>query len=325
MKRPLTILFSSFLMALILCTLIYRLYIAGIEQFEIHKRERLSEIFENSTNYSVLFLGSSRTHTTINPAITDSILRVPCYNAGVEGGFIKDFLMTYKGYLIHHPPPKILLLSLDLWSFESHSGIFDYIQYFPLINNPEVDSYRQSHGYHTSIYSAFPMFTLIHLDDYTRTNAIKGYMGKTEIPLGEFQFAGYMSNTNKTISDNDNQNHLDSLQSLALTNRSSLSEFINLCKESGTRLVISYAPEYQQKLQLKYSNSDVFFKLVSSDCINNNIPFYRDDKLELSSNPTFFANPGHVNTKGAQVYSVVLSHQLMNTFPQLFAIHSTKN
>ncbi|HEX5002032.1 MAG TPA: hypothetical protein VFW78_06020 [Bacteroidia bacterium] len=318
MKRPLIILFSSLAATLLLCTVIYHFYTAGITKFEVHKRERLKEIFEKSTRYDVLFIGSSRTHTTINPAVTDSILHVSCYNAGVEGGFINDFLMTYKGYLIHHPPPGLLFLSLDLWSLESQSGIFDYIQYFPFIDNPEVASYFRSNGYNTSAYSAFPFLTLIHLDDYTRTNAIKGFLGKTEIPAGEFQFAGYMSNSDKTIANWVNTPPTDSLKTLQLKNLSSITALIEICQKTGTKLVISYAPEYQRKLQMRYTNADRFFNAVDSVCIKHNIPFYRDDTLEMSADPMNFANPGHVNTAGAYLYSKIAAHQLTKSFPDLF-------
>src|SRR5437868_1512175 len=85
----------------------------GQKKYHVHKYKRVHEIFQGTENYEVLFIGSSRTHTTIYPKIVDSITEARSYNAGVEGGNLYEFELSLKGFLYGHQSPKLVVLTLD--------------------------------------------------------------------------------------------------------------------------------------------------------------------------------------------------------------------
>ena len=307
MKKPSIRILVSAAAALLLTQLTWIGVNAGLEKFETHKRSRLQEIFEGKSNYDILFLGSSRTHTTIDPMVIDSILGVSSYNAGTEGGYISEFSMTLDAWLINHPPPKLVVLTPDLWSFNATDKVFNYVQYFHYLDNPELNSYMKQRGYVTEAYQMLPFLTLTHLDDYTRFNSIKGSIGKTEVPEGDRSYKGFLSNGTNITELTEKRTADDKKHVTDLTHLDKLEKLIANCKSKNITVLVTYAPEYGKKLQSTYSDPEVFFNRVETLCIKLNVPFLRHDLLEMNHDNRLFANPGHVNSNGANVYSSILA------------------
>ena len=136
--KPITQILTSVVFTFLLSLGAYIIIDQGLNKFYIHKEERLNEIFKNDTNHDILFIGSSRTHTTINPKIVDSICNSNSYNAGVEGGNLLEFKMTWDAYLENHPAPRVLVLTLDINSFDLSRKFFNYTQYFSYLNNTQI-------------------------------------------------------------------------------------------------------------------------------------------------------------------------------------------
>jgi hypothetical protein len=167
----------------------------GYQNYYVHRESRLKEIFVSDTRYDIVFIGSSRTHTSINPEIVDSITGCSSYNAGVEGGNLLEFLMTFKGYLVHHPSPKLLVLTIDANSFSLQRKFFNYLQYFTVLENRVVDSTLSSNGVNTFIPKYLPVMRLVKYDEMTRSQVINGLRGAKELQKNQFDYKGYLSNT----------------------------------------------------------------------------------------------------------------------------------
>ena len=288
----------------------YKMFLVGYNKYYTHRQKRLKEIFEAKNYYDILFIGSSRTHTSINPKIVDSFTGFSSYNAGVEGGNLLEFLMTFKGYLQNHPPPKLLVLTLDANSFSLDRKFFNYLQYFSVINNKIVDSTLATNGINTFIPKYLPVAKLTEYDEMTRSQVINGLRGKNEIEKGEFEYKGYLSNTNKCV-DTTKEYPLESIN-ISREALNDLIEFIKVCEEKNIQIIITYAPEYKFRLQRSFENFDQAISLVDSVSRKKLIPFYRDDNLNICNNPCFFANYGHLNTPGAIEYSKILGERIKN-------------
>ena len=283
----------------------------GLHKYNNHSTERLTEILENNTYYDILFIGSSRTHTTINPKIIDSICKVSSYNAGIDGGNLFEFKMIYNAFLQNHPSPGLLVLTIDLSSFNLQKKFFNYTQYFPFLNNKVVDSSLSNNGHNTMPQKIFPFLSITDFDDYSRGNAIKGLTGAgTQIAPGEFQYKGYLSNTNSFISS---INTLKTPGQIVVSEDAikDLRDILETCKKNNTRLIFTYAPEFNFELQKQVSNSKQIFEMISGIAKENNIEYLRGDSLDICRNPKLFANFGHLNTKGAAEYSEILAKDLL--------------
>src|SRR3954463_431902 len=154
----------------------------GNSAYHVHQKKRTQEIFENNTKYDVLFIGSSRTHGTIYPRIIDSITGLSAYNAGADGANVAEFYLILKGYLIHHPPPKLLFLTIDASCLSIDTRLFYPMQYFDYTNNFEVSTALKGYSKYYNLFLLRHLTFLhpLYYDDYVKSQAILGLRGQTE-------------------------------------------------------------------------------------------------------------------------------------------------
>lgn len=310
MPRPIVRIFAVFLLTGIIWIGTSNAIDRGLWKYYCQSNKRLTEVFDSTTYYDILFIGSSRTKYNVDPKIIDSISGLNSYNAGYDGGKMAEFELTLKGYLAHHSPPKMLVLTLDLHSFIKPSGIFDYPLLYHFLNNENVVFTLSKYGHNVALIKAIPFIWLTDLDDYFRSNAVKGLLGRgSEISKGDFEYKGYVSNGEEFITKQEQE--LAS-KDLGISDEAiaSLNEIIEICKERNINIVFTYAPEYELRLQKGVRNANTIFSIITQIANKNNIKYLRDDSLELCKNPKLFANNAHFNKTGAIVYSAVLAKEL---------------
>ena len=291
--------------------MIYWILSEGLRKFEVHETERFQHLLVDSANHDILFLGSSKIHTSTNPRVIDSICNVDSYNAGIEGSNLFESYYMLKGYLEKHKSPEFIFLSLDLFSFDLSYKIFNYTIYLNYIDNKAINRMLAENGHPTFAYKYFPFLMLSDLDDYSRGNALKGFAGKTEILPGDFQYKGFLSNTAVTIT-NDTSALVKPVDTLKIDPQAVvlLSEIISNCKERNIRLFLLYCPEYRSGLQKAYVNSGQVFHFMDSTAKVNRIGFLRHDSLSICNDPTLFANMGLLNRHGDEVFSRLWAEEI---------------
>ncbi len=307
--KPIQRIIAVIVLAAILCQLSFVLMKYGIDKYEATRKDKLSELLLKSTNYDLLFIGSSRTHLTVNPRIIDSVCGVNSYNAGIEGGNLFEFNMMLQAYLENHPAPKWMVLTLDLHSFVSDYNFFEHIQYFSFTKNKVIHQYLNRNGHPTLQLKLFPFLELTEYDDNTKGYFIKGLLGQSRIPAGDFQYKGYLSNTQQQIVAAGSPVKLQKIE-MSESRKKFLADILTTCKKNNINLVFTYAPEYKQLLQAAYTNRSEVFEYINTVAAESNIPFFRDDSLSICNDPTLFVNAGHLNRKGADLYSIILAGQL---------------
>jgi hypothetical protein len=307
---PIKRILLSCILAAIICQSSFVIVKKEIDKYQNHSSGRLAELLYNNTAYNVLFIGSSRTHLTVNPKIIDSICKVNSYNAGIEGANLFEFRMMLHAYLQNHPPPKWLILTLDLHSFAFNPKFFNYAQYFSFTNNSVIKKYLNDNGYCTLRLKLFPFLEMTDYDDNTKGFFIKGLLGGSEINEGDFQYKGYVSNTQNYITSEDSTSTTTIPLPVSDTAKEYLSDILQTCKDNNIKLIFTYAPEYKHKYQQHHSNSSKILSMIDSVAVKNNIPFFRDDNLSICSDPKLFANIGHLNRVGADKYSCILAKEI---------------
>ncbi|MFY7651310.1 MAG: hypothetical protein ACOVQE_01340 [Chitinophagaceae bacterium] len=315
---PLLKLFLAILFSWLLCSLLYAFFLQNLQKYEVNNTERLTELLTQKTKHDVLFIGSSRVHFHINPKIVDSITNLSTYNAGIQGGIMEDFEMILLAYLENHPAPKILSLTIDLISFDNEKPMFNYPVYFPYAQkNKVIQQYLKKNGYLPWYKELFPFLRMTDYDDNTKGNLLKYWMGRTEINQGDFQYKGYISNTDVTIKQEPFVTNTFQLQ-VTKTSWNSLERIIELCQQKKITIMLSYAPEYKKAYQNQVKNADNILQQITNLAKQNQIPFFRDDLLELSNNPNYFANTTHLNKEGASVYSQYFGNRLKELHKNLY-------
>jgi len=274
---------------------------------------RNEEIFEGKKDYDVLFIGSSRTYRSVYPKIIDSICGTNSYNAGVESGGIDDFKLMLDGYLQNHPAPKVLVLTLDLFSFGKDYDVHFYPQYYPYINNQALKSDLIEYGHNMNVIEKFPFLMITYFDDYLKERAIRFLRGLDTLSTGPsadiIVYKGFESNSDFHIKQNE---IVKVRERMSITKESirTLNEMLEECNRHKIKVVFTYAPEYNHSLQRASTNIDSVFGLIANTAKKNNIRYIRDDSLEICKDPMLFFNNTHLNKQGAIVYSLILAKEL---------------
>lgn len=302
-----------FVIGAIICQLSFVVIKKGSQKYHNHYTTRLTEIFYNATPYDVVFLGSSRTHLSINPQVIDSVCKVNSYNAGIEGAKLYEFDMVLQAYLKSHPAPKWLVLTLDLHSFSMTPKLFNYSLYFSYTKNDVIKEYLVENGYSLLRLKIFPFLEITDYDDDTKGTFIKGYMGRSEIPAGDFEYKGYLSNTNNVIKDVP-PNVPPQFIEVSDSGIQCLNNIIKVCKTNNIKMIFTYAPEFNLQIEQQNLKRQEILSMISNIAKSNNIPYFRDDSLAICSDPKLFANLGHLNKEGGRIYSNILGNKLNNVF-----------
>lgn len=308
--KPLSRILITIVLSIILCYVSFFGFLKILSKYEIHNTARLTEILEKNTAFDVLFVGSSRTHFSINPQIIDTISKVNSFNAGIEGGDLYEFEMIINAYLEHHQAPKCIVLNFDMHSFNGEVKMYNYPVYYPFYrNNTVIKKYLKQNNYLTTIKEVLPFLQISDFDDNSKGYIIKGLMGKNEILPNDFQYKGFVSNTDVKISSDI---HSLSKITLEISNEKlkCLDNLILLCKKNGIHLIFTYGPEYKKMYQNSVNNKIQILSIIESASKKNNITFLREDNLEFCNNPNYFANITHLNKSGAEVYSLDFAKRL---------------
>jgi len=282
----------------------------GSKKYSVHINNKFTSLFIDTAYYDILFVGSSRVHSGINPRVVDSLTQLKSFNGGMDGANMYEFKTIIDAYFAQHPAPRYLVLGIDLFSFDIARNLFNYTYYLPYYKNKKIDSVLRQNGHYTGIYEFVPFMRITELDDYTKSNAFKGFAGKTEIGPGQIEYKGFLSLENEgldtaVITIAEEKMHVD-------TNAvNCLSRVIEECKKRNTRLIFSYAPEYKAMWQNKINNAREVFDLIAAIAKKDQIDFFRDDSLDLCNNPDLFYNVRHLNAKGAGIYSAIVARNII--------------
>jgi len=306
--KPIKRLLIAFILAVVICQLSFIVFTHEIKKYEAHSTDRLDELLLNHTDYDLIFLGSSRVHAAVYPRIIDSICKLGSYNAGLDGANLYEFEMMLNAYLENHPAPRYVALSFDLHSFIGGSSIFNYPIYFPYISNKVIRRYLQDDGYLTTAKRIVPFLRMGDYDDDDKGAFLKLRAGKSEIMPGDFQYKGYLSNTDETVrGEGPIDKHVLEINS---AKKEALARIIEVCRQKNIELLFLYLPEYKSEYEQSVTNSNDVFAVVDSFAAADHIPFIRDDRLKINDNPLLFRNVNHLNKEGAREYSIILAKEL---------------
>jgi hypothetical protein len=303
----------SILLAGILLVVLNAFIVTGTKKFYTHNYTKLEMIFDSSTYYDVLFIGSSRVHTAINPKIVDSVAGVSSFNAGIDGAGIPEFKMIFEGYLAKHPSPKKIVLTIDADSFDDIYKFFRKDLYLGFLNNRIVDTTLSQNGYTVLPYKVLPFLKMIEMNDILKRNAIVGLLFRKNELQGETEYKGYLSNGTGCIYPGIDRVYRYERYDMKHKSIAMLNSIIAKCKDKKIDLVLAYAPEYDLKLQGYVKNFDIIVNEIQNEAEKNSITFFRDDSLAICNNKCFFANYGHLNTTGATEYSIIWGNRLKDT------------
>ncbi len=268
-------------------------------------------LFEGSINADIVIYGSSRAWVHVNPKIISEKLNAKTFNLGIDGHNFFLQQLRHKEYLKYNTKPKLILHSLDVFTFEKRKDLYNSDQFLPyFFNNKDVVEYIETyngfkyydfhipllryHGKYDAIKSALNMFVF---PDNNLVERVNGYKGQDRNWNSDF------NNAKTTIK-----------KYTAILDSASINMFENYlieCKSNQIEVIFVYTPEYIEGQQF-ISNRTEIMHLYHYFSQKYGIKFYDFSNNPISFNKDYFYNAMHMNKTGSDLFTNNLVDSLLH-------------
>jgi hypothetical protein len=294
--------FSFFLIKLlILISIIYAIdFIIGNSlRYFYFKQKRGAQYL---TTYSIekakadiLIFGSSRANHHYNPAIFEKELNMSCYNNGKDGQFIFYHCGILKSSLKRYTP-KAIILDFFFGEFSSNQASYDRLSAL-------LPYYRDHYELHTVIELKSPFEKLKLLSNiYPFNSSMLSIAGGNELFSKKVKtdINGFLPIPSTKIWEKKIQIENDPPKYEIDTTKIRIYEsFIQNCLKSKIKLYIICSPRF-----IKLINSDYSIILAQEIAKKYKVPFFDfSQDTTYMNDSTLFADEGHLNNKGADLFS----------------------
>lgn len=297
-----------------------------VDDTSSYTRLTMHELYNQSENIDVLFLGSSHCYRSLDTNITDSIFEMNTFNAGTssqswDGSYA---LLVEAGK--HNTLKKVYLemyyeMAGDIYSERTQMTktyiISDYMR--PGINKMKYlinagNSDQWINGFIPARREWYRLFDFTYLEGVHKRKSQKCYKDFSYIQPSEEEYyagKGYVANTN-CVGDSlfNSDTHFESAKrSFSEDDIKSLEKIVSYCKKKGIELVLFSAPMPDFRL-LDSGDYDEYIDYVTQFAKEHKIRYY---DFNLCKDPYFsydiemFKDTDHLNKLGAEQFSLLFS------------------
>lgn len=255
----------------------------------------------DSTKADLLIFGSSRASHHYQPSIFENHLNLTCFNVGRDGSFIFYHYAVLKAILKRYSP-KIIILDFNDGEFSKNESDYDRISvllpYYK--SHPEMRSMIEL----KSPYEKLKLLSKIYpynssLLIIAGGNAIFSKKKREDIN-------GYIPLTRVWDDSIKNQNPPVKYE-IDTTKVKIYESFITDCLSSNVKLYVSCSPHF-----IKYTHKDYSILLAQEIAKKYNVKFlYHLQDSVFINNSKLFADPLHLNDKGAQLFSTNVADSIL--------------
>lgn len=266
-----------------------------------------NDIYGKNIEVDIAIYGSSRAWVHIDPKILKDSLKLKSYNFGMDGHNFWLQYLRHQEYLKHNKSPKLIILSVDIFSLQKRNDLYQSLQFSPyMLWNDSIYKYTSSYIGFTKKDYFIPLLRyngnirkiknkLIsskYDDDNYRNNGFRGMdrewsddlkKAKTEIDRYKIK--------------------IDPL-TIILFDR-----FLSECKAKNIKVVLVYTPEYTDGQKFTENRKEII------DIYKDFSDKYNLNFLDYSSNnichkKDLFYNASHLNKNGATIFSRKLCNDI---------------
>lgn len=266
----------------------------------------ISELLD-SINADILIIGDSKAACSYSTLVFDSLCKMNVCNLGVSGQPYGFSILRYNVYRKHNKKPHLIIINADKSEFDLIVKDFESNQFLPYLNNEDVKPYAAELGF-SLLDLYFPMYK--YIGNYKLIAF--GFAYACGIMKSNRQhYKGYY-NGNTPFDDSDFKKHMQTADSIYDTINPTaikiLTRFIEQNQSDSINMIFIQAPTFD-KLQQHISMYRQQF-IYDSLSVEYSIPQLNFTTLEWTSDSSYFYNPNHVNIKGAELFSTIITDTL---------------
>ncbi|MBP5796959.1 MAG: hypothetical protein J6W26_01610 [Bacteroidales bacterium] len=281
---------------------------AGLRKTDIRKYSTWNDIYKGGLDADLLVIGASNAWSGFNTYIMDSALHLNSYNLGFDGHNIDYYIVRYNTYRRFNAKPKVVLINtlfsgtLDV----SAHPQYEREQFFPFVNDKELMS-QVAEAKNLGWKERY--LPLVRYFGYREEieNGVLAFFGKKDFLDGGMH-KGFRGNDyawdEETLSK-------DTLISISINTEAvlQLNSFSKQLIDDGIQVFFVKSPIYYP-LRSKFENieqTDSVFNAIANKYDITILDYYFS---RISMDSAYFYNPGHLNIRGSEEFTLELCHDL---------------
>jgi len=265
-----------------------------------------NDIYNKNIDADIAIYGSSRAWVHISPKIIEDSLNLKAYNFGIDG---HNFWLQYlrnKEYLKYNKAPKVIILSVDVFSFAKRKDLYELNQFKPyMLWNGDINKFTSSYdGFNFEDY-------YLPLIRYYGSMRGSGSVIKPSSNESLYRNKGYKGMERKWNNDLAKAKLEKKYFSINIDSDtvSLFNQFLLECKSNEITVILVYTPEYIDG-QNFVKNREKIIKIYNDFSNKYDLLFldYSDDNLCMQKE--YFYNASHLNKKGSEIFTSKLAQDL---------------
>ena len=256
--------------------------------------ETWKDIMEGQAGADILILGDSRALNSCDREVLGSIVRHSAYNLAIVGNpfVVQEF--RYRMFREHNPKPRVILQFVDDFFLSPNFSLDDPLQFLPWMWNGSFRRGMFSFGIPVFLRETFPFFRYQgtrpwSVERQQRQSTDGFYSFEDE----RFHFSALAPRTFRYQEDTD----------------ANFRDFLREVREEGIRVVLVLPPIYES-VGFRDGDEEKMLGYYNSVAAGNGLPLFDGSSLEIKHDSTLFLDPGHLNAKGARVFTDTLARYL---------------
>ena len=271
-----------------------------------------NDIYDGKINADILIYGSSRAWKHINPQILEDSLGLSTYNLGMDGHIFWSQYFRHQTYLLHNLTPKMIVLSLDIFSLETNKniGLYNKNQFLPYMYcNETMHEYTKPYKGFSWVDFNVPLIRYLFNQKAT-LHALMSIVALNKKPYRNKGYKGFdvLWDYNFEKAKLKKENYYATTDGAAVN---LLEQFISECATKKIELLLIYSPEYIAGQQFTKHREDVM-KTYTTLASKHHLQFIDYSSNEICYRKELFFNALHLNLKGSEIFSKTLAADLKN-------------
>lgn len=290
--------------------------VLGLFQFSVtslmktiktHEVGKINRVLFSDEKFDITFWGSSTTQNHFNDSLIGFHLNKKAFNFGINGTSFDQYQGLLNHYLDRADSGEIVVIGLDIHGLVKRKALYQPYYYIHTFSNTYMFQALKNIDFGYAWKSKFvPFYKLTQYGKHNLTLIKKELIEKSKIPKFGFypQFLAWHSTEEVT---QNAEIALDSAYADAQV-ISNLNQIINKGLDKGIQFIIVATPLFRNEERnvkgIKFFEKSIFslqkkgVKVISF--LNHNICMKKE----------FFFNNTHLNNKGANLFSMLISKQL---------------
>ena len=268
-----------------------------------------NDIYNSNVNCDIAIYGSSRAWVHIDPKILSDILQLNVYNFGIDGHNFWLQYLRHIEFLKYNPKPKTIILSVDVFSLQKRSDLYQQEQFLPyMLWNTDIQQYTSSYIGYKKIDYYMPLIRYAGKSSSLK-DAFSNFVNNG--PAKQYRYRGYKGMEKEWTNDLENAKSQKPNYEVQLNNESIklFHEFVLKCIAQNIELILVYTPEHIDG-QKYVSNRKKIISIYKQISKENKLLFLDFSGDEICYKKEFFYNSMHLNKKGAEIFSKKLAEQV---------------